>query len=175
MIKKFIQVSLIINLGVSLFFLLQGKSQSILNIQVAFISSLLIVLGSYLGYKKNIERRVEDYPVDFDNNNPDEIDKVEDPYDLYSKININEEELSKEEAKEIFKEEKEKLKNQSNVKNTIKSFGAASSIYRIGGYVLLVIGFFYLNNNKLLEPIIYLIGFTIVPLSTLMTKLVIKN
>jgi hypothetical protein len=171
MIKKFIKVFLIVDFGVIVFCLLQGNMLWILNTQIAFISSLLITIGSYLGYKRNIEKRVSNGQVDIDQ--PDSIDKIDDEFDLYSEYNINENELSKEEVQEIFEDEKEKLKNQNKFKNTLKSLGAASSVYRLAGYGGLVIGFFYLNNNSLLDPISYLIGFIIVPVATLATRFTI--
>ena len=164
MIKQFAKVFLIVDLVVIVFCLLQGNTTWLLNTQVAFASSLLITIGSYLGYKRNIEKRVE-------NIDPDTIDKIDDQFDLYSECKINEKELEPEQVKEIFLDEKKNLKNQSNIKNTMKSFGGASSLYRLVGYGSLVAGFFYLNNNQVLEPISYLAGFIIVPIATLFTKI----
>jgi hypothetical protein len=175
MIKRFANVFLTVDILVIAFCLLQGNITWLLNTQVAFASSLLITIGSYLGYKRNIEKRVENIDPDTLLDTPDTIDKLDDPYDLYSECKINEEELSKEDIKIILKEEKSKLKNQSNIKNTMKSFGGASSLYRLVGYGSLVGGFFYLNNNQLLEPISYLAGFLIVPIATLATKLFIEE
>ncbi len=171
MIKKFIKVFLIVDLIVILFCLFQGNITWLLNTQVAFVSSLLITIGSYLGYKRNIEKRVEGISSDDLVDTPDTIDKIDDRFDLYSDDIIEDKDLSKDEVQEIFKEEKSKLKNQNTFKNTFKSFGAASSIYRLFGYGSLVIGFFYLNNNSLLDPISYLIGFIIVPIATLFIRL----
>ncbi len=167
MLRKFAKVFLIVDGGVILFCLLQGNTLWLLNTQVAFFSSLLITIGSYLGYKRNIEKRVENLDTKLMNDTPDSIDKIDDPFDLYSECEIDEKELSKEEVQEIFVDEKKKLKNQNTFKNTFKSISGASSIFRLLGYGLLVVGFFYLNNNQLLEPISYLIGFIIVPISVL--------
>ena len=173
MIRKFAKVFLIVDFGVIIFCLLQGNMTWLLNTQVAFASSLFITIGSYLGYKQNIQRRVVNDQIDI--NEPDNIDKQEDPFDLYSEIKIDNKELESEEVKEIFIEEKEKLKKQNTFKNTLKSIGAASSFYRLAGYGGLVSGFFYLNNNGLLEPISYLTGFIIVPIAVLATKLIVKE
>ncbi len=173
MIKKFAKVFLIVDFGVILFCLLQGNTIWLLNTQVAFVSSLLITIGSYLGYKRNIEKRVVNHQVDMDE--PDAIDKIDDPFDLYTEYKIDDKELTKEEVKDIFLEEKDKLKNQNTIKNTFQSIGGASSVYRLIGYGFLVTGFFYLNNNNLLEPISYLIGFIIVPVATLATRFTMKE
>ncbi len=176
MINKFAKVFLIVDLTVVFFCLLYGNTAWLLNTQVAFVSSLFIIIGSYLGYKRNIEKRVENIDPSLIEDTPDIIDKLDDPYDLYSECKINEkEELSKEEVKDIFTEEKNKLKNQNTFKNTFKSIGGASSVYRLIGYGLLVIGFFYLNNNQLLDPVSYLIGFIIVPIATLATRATLKE
>ena len=172
-LKQFAKVFLIVDLVVVIFCLIQGEMLWLLNTQVAFFSSLLIVIGSYFGYKRNIEKRIDNSDLSNLKDTPDTYDKLDDKFDLYSEIN-EEEDLSKEKIKEIIVDEKQKLKNQSNIKNTIKSFGGASSIYRLFGYVTLVIGFFYLNNNQLLEPVSYLIGFIIVPVATLATRFITK-
>ena len=88
------------NFGVILFCFLQGDMICLLNTQVAFISSLFITIGSYLGYKKNIEKRVINHQVDIDD--PDAIDKIDDHFDLYTEYKIDEKELTKEEVKDIF-------------------------------------------------------------------------
>ena len=169
MIKKFAKVFLIIDSGVILFCLLQGDMAWLLNTQVAFFSSLFITIGSYLGYKRNIEKRVKNIDLKTLIDTPDIYDNIDDKFDLYSDIN-HEENLKEEDIKDILKNEKIKLKKQSNIKNTFYSLGAASSIYRIVGYGSLLLGFFYLNNNGLLEPVSYLIGFSIVPVATLWSQ-----
>jgi hypothetical protein len=169
MIRKFAKVFISFDIGIILFCLLQDNMIWLINTQIAFISSLLIIIGSYLGYKRNIKKRLNNFQVD--TKEPDYIDKIDDQFDLYSEFDINQNELSKEEVKEIFEEEKQKLKNQNTLKNTFQSLSGASSFYRVIGYIFLVFGFFYLNNNLLLDPISYLAGFIIVPMATLMTKL----
>lgn len=173
MIKKFLKLFLIIDFGVIFFCLLQDNMIWLVNTQSAFFSSIVITFGSYLGYKRNIEKRVENAQVDTDQ--PDSIDKIEDPFDLYSEIN-EKEELSKEEIKEIILEEKKKLRNPvATLKNTIFSAGGFASLYRIFGYVLLVVAFFYLNNNQLFSAIPFLFGLLIVPLITIIYSFFIKS
>ena len=168
MIKKFLKFFIIVDIGVILFCLLQSNTIWLLNTQMAFFSSLIITLGSYFGYKKNIEKRIANTDIKYDNK-PDICDKIDDKYDLYSEIN-NTSDLSNDEIKDILTQEKLKLKSKSNIKNTMKSLGANSSIYRLFGYGGLIVGFFYLNNNQLLAPIPYLVGFLIVPISVLVSR-----
>ena len=50
-----------------------------------------------------------------------------------------------------------------------------ASLYRIFGYVGLVIGFFYLNNNGYLHIYSYVLGFLIVPISSLLISVSLKK
>ncbi|VAY86656.1 hypothetical protein MNB_ARC-1_34 [hydrothermal vent metagenome] len=156
MIKDFVKVFLIVDFVVIFFCLYQYRFDWILNLQFAFVSSLLIIIGSYLGYKQNIEKRASNYLVD--TNEPDSIDMIDDKFDLYR------DELKEEKIKKIFLDEKKKS----------KSIAGASSVYRLIGYGILIIGFFYLNNNGLLDPIPYLLGFLITPIAILCTKFTIN-
>ncbi len=56
------------------------------------------------------------------------------------------------------------------VKNTVFSVSGFLSIYRILGYVILIFGFFVLNNNKIFLPIAFIIGLGVVPLGVLLSK-----
>lgn len=163
-INRFLRLFLIIDLGVVVFCIFQGNSIWLLNTQVAFFSSLLVTVGSYLGYKKNIENRVPDEPMQNLEDDIDVIDRIEDPYDLDGEI--IEKELTPEEIKEILKEEKQ---NQSKhtFKNVVFSMGGFASVYRIIGYVLLLIGFFALVNNDVFDAYSYMFGLLIVPICAL--------
>ena len=169
-IKKIILAFIIFDLFVVTLFVLMGEYLWVLNSQIAVVSSIAVTLGSYYGYKKNIDKRVETHE-NFDDNY-DEIDKMDDQFDLYSPdipdINIKQE-ITKEQIKEEIKKNKETLK-KNNVKNLYRSLSAVSSLYRLGGYVILILGFFFLNNNGNLHIFSYLGGFLIVPLFALATN-----
>ncbi|MGB5964923.1 MAG: hypothetical protein WBF77_02690 [Sulfurimonadaceae bacterium] len=126
-----------------------------INFQIAFLSSVLILLGSTYSYKRLVDRRVasEDRPDD-----TDLIDKIDDPFDLYSE-EIKSEVVADNELdlKAIVKEEKKRLKPQ-NIKNTAKSAPALVSIFRVLPYIFLVLGFIGLKNNDLLSLVPFLIG-----------------
>ena len=176
MIKKFAKLFFIINFAVIIFCVLSNNYIWLLNTQVAFISSLIISIATFLSYKRNVSKRLEniDYDASLNNNDRDKIDDIEDPYDLYSENEINEQtEFTAEEIKEIIKDEKSKIK-QNSLKNTFLSAPSFISLYRIAGYLILVVGFFILNNNELFQAIPYLIGLFIVPLSTLCLKFISK-
>jgi hypothetical protein len=174
-ISKYAKVFFAIDLGIVLFCLLQGNMVWLLNTQIAFVSVLIIVIGSFLGYHRNISKQIDTFDINTHTSlDDDAIDKIEDPYDLYSEDGIVEEvEISKEEFVEIVKEEKSKLKKNS-IKNTIKSASGFASIYRILGYILLVTGFFYLNNNGLFQAVAYVVGISVVPAAILVVSLIKK-
>ena len=87
---------------------------------------------------------------------------------------VPESELTPEKIKEIIDEEKSRVK-QNSLKNTLFSATGFVSIYRILGYGFLIFGFFALNNNKILIPLAFIVGLSIVPIGVLFTKLFMKN
>lgn len=163
-ISDILKIFISLNIVFSILALIFSGINAVINLQVAFFSSIFIVVGSFYGYRNNVLKQVDNYNLDIEDR--DSIDKIEDQFDLYGEIN-EKEDLTDEEVKEIFKEEKEKIKTKDTIKNTFKTIGGATSIYRVIGYVLLVVGFFFLNNNQILNPIIYLLGFLIVPIMAL--------
>lgn len=172
MIKKFIKIFLIIDLAVVIFCLLNGNMTWLINTQLAFLGSLIITVGSFLGYQKNVKSRVTKETLKY--NEADTIDKIEDQFDLYSEDDINYNEASEEEFKEIVKEEKNRVKQRS-FKNMLLSFGGFSSVYRIIGYTVLIIGFFYLVNNKIFDTYSYLFGLFIVPFGSLVLNFTLSK
>jgi len=122
------------------------------NLQVASVSSFLIMLGSFYAYKKMIKAKVltENYEID-----RDELDVIDDPYGLYDDITINETPSEELDLREIVKEEKAKIKTFSF--GTIKKgVSAGVSVFRIVPYIFLILGFIALKNNDLLDISIYL-------------------
>ena len=146
----------------------------ILNVQVAFISSLFITIASFLSYKKNIQNRISNLDLSENNNSNirDKVDEIEDPYDLYTEYEeIPQEELTPAKIKEIIKTEKSKV-NKNSHKNTVFSASGFLSIYRVLGYGILIFGFFALNNNNIFLAIAFIIGLAIVPIGVLVSRLV---
>ena len=129
-----------------------------LNFQIAFLASVLILLGSTYSYKRLVDSRVasDDRPDD-----TDVIEKIDDPFDLYSE-EIDSSALESDEdvdLKAVVLEEKKRLKSQKNtIKNTAKSAPALVSIFRVVPYLFLVLGFIGLKNNELLSLPPFLIG-----------------
>lgn len=175
-IIKFAKVFIFLDLCIFIYALVFQNKLWLLNSQIAFISSLLITIASFVSYKKNIQNRLSnfDYSKISKGEDRDKIDEIDDPYDLYTEYEeIPENELTAEKIKEIINDEKSKVKRNS-VKNTIFSASGFLSIYRIFGYIILVFGFFVLNNNKIFMPIAFIIGLGIVPFGVLISKLIKK-
>lgn len=103
------------------------------------------MIGSMYSYKRLVSKRLEGYE---DLSEDDLIDKIDDPYDLYGE-NVEVLESEEVDLKAVLKEEKARLKGHTT-KNTAAAAPAMVSMYRVGGYLFLVLGFIGLKNNDLL-------------------------
>lgn len=123
-----------------------------MNLQIAFLSSLFIILGSSFAYKKMVNAQVE---VDIVEEKRDFLDELEDPHGLYDDEPINEASAEELDLKTIVQEERKKIKllNFKDMKNGSK---AGFSLFRLLPYLFLVLGFIALKNNELLDIFIYL-------------------
>lgn len=125
------------------------------NTQIGYITSTLVMVASIVSYRRMVNARVKHNIVTMDDSK-DVIDKLEDPYDLYSEDDIDDEEKD---FAQTVKEEKKKLKeNRRTVFQTIKDTKAALSIYRLGAYAVLILGFLYLNRHGILHIPSYIIS-----------------
>ncbi|WP_258238325.1 hypothetical protein [Arcobacter sp. CECT 8983] len=177
-IFDFAKVFLILDASLVLYSFIFQNAIWALNTQVAFLGSLFVTLASFLAYRRNVNNRLSTLEKKSEHKSledRDKIDEIDDPYDLYSEYEeIPEEELTTEKIKEIIKDEKSKVKRHS-IKNTFTSASSFVSIYRILGYGSLVFGFFALNNNGIFLAVPFLIGLSVVPFGTLLSKLVFKK
>lgn len=123
-----------------------------INIQVAFLSSLFVILGSSFAYRKMVQNQVNAKAVA---EKRDLLDEIEDPHELYDDEPINEAPIEELDLKEIVKEEKAKIKTLS-VDSMKHAARGSVSAFRLVPYVFLVLGFIALKNNELLDIAIYL-------------------
>ncbi len=152
MIKRAINLLLIIDIGIIFFTLMSGNYSWFINSQIGFISSSLVIFASIFSYKNMIKGRLKDEVVVAEDNR-DTIEKIEDPYSIY----VND--------KNIIREEKKRLKDaRRSFLEVLKDSKPALSIYRLGAYVVLILGFFYLNGNNLLDIVSYLFSLSIPPI-----------
>ena len=134
----------------------------LLNTQVAFICSMLITFASFYGYKKSIQKGVQ-------NSNGEEfkepLDELLDPYNLYDDDNEKEKQNGK--------------KNRGVFKYTIKGFasgiGGAINPMRLFSYVILIASFMYLNRYGLFSPFAFFTGLSIVPVMSMLSVVVANS
>ena len=126
------------------------------NTQIGFISASLVMLGSMRGYTKMVKTRVDNEIITTDIDK-DVISKLEDPYDLYLEP-IQE----TENIKKVIKEEKQRLKaNRRSLFETLRDSKAALSLYRLGAYVVLILGFMHLNRHEMFHMPSYVIAISL--------------
>ena len=167
--KETIIVLVIVDLIIALLLYFLGAEHWLVNSQVAFISSSLVMLGSMQSYKNMVKQRLVGVTSVSDQDERDTLDKLEDPYDLFDDEKKEDEEKT---LAEVVKEERANLKkNRRSIIQTTKDAKPAFSFYRLGAYGLLVLGFFYLNNNHLLKLIPYL-SFLILPMIIIVVILI---
>lgn len=159
--KKFFIILFLLDFILVLYLVLNKESIYLLNTQIALIASLFITSGSFFGYKKLVLKRLKNYENSEDR---DAIDKIEDPYELYSEVK-NEKEID---AKELFEEEKKRIKGfKRSILNFVSTSSAFLSIYRVLGYIVLIVSVLVLMDKKIFDPIYFFIGLSIVPISAL--------
>jgi len=145
----------------ALYAIVFGKGEWLINSQVAFMSSTLIVFASMLSYRGMVHGRLNVGAIPDDER--DTLDKLEDPYDLYDdNVEIVEKEKT---LVEVVKEERKNLKKSKRTFwEATKDSKASLSFYRLAAYGILILGFFYLNSNKLLDVTAYLLSLGIPPI-----------
>ncbi len=125
-----------------------------INIEVAVVSSMLIILGSMRSYYNLVQARVATQEVEIDD---ELLQKIDDPYGVYEENDI------------VTKEPSAAKDRGANIKNLKSSSVAIVSITRVIPYAILALGFIALVNNDLLLLPLYLpslavgvvLGFTV--------------
>lgn len=128
------------------------SSLAFTNIQVAFMSSLFIIVGSSLAYRGMVQNQVS---ADSYEDKRDLLDEIEDPHELYVDEPINDAPAEELDLKAIVMEEKAKIKtfSLSSIKHGAKG---SVSLFRLLPYLFLVLGFIALKNNEVLDLSFYL-------------------
>ena len=142
----------------------------VLNSQVALISSSFIILASFLGYKKRVAKKIATADISaFD--------------DVFENSGIpSQEEVAKLETSRIPNENEAKNARNSRIPNEktpkiplrLYEFGSVFSPLRLLGYVLLILAFFILVKKELFEPLSFLAGIAVMPISALFSAVFIK-
>ncbi|WP_457745664.1 hypothetical protein [Sulfurimonas sp.] len=125
------------------------------NVQVAFLSSFFIILGSSFAYKRMVNSQVDSQHYE---DKRDLLDEIEDPHELYDdneNEEINNAPAEELDLKAIVKEEKAKIKTFS-IKSIKHGARGSVSLFRLVPYIFLILGFIALKNNELLHLAYYL-------------------
>ncbi len=149
-VKKTIKLVVFVELIIFLANLL--SFEFFINLQIAFLSSFFIILGSSYAYKKALKNEVN---IQNANEERELLDTIEDPYELYDEIDINDAHADELDLKAIVKEEKKKIKIL-NLRDIKKGSRASVSLFRLVPYLFLILGFIALKNNEVLDISIYL-------------------
>ena len=140
-----VRILIAVDVGIVVFCYLEDNQIWLYNTQLAFFSTSLIILGSYIGYSNSIKKQLQEGNV-----GEDILKKYEDPY------NMDDEE---DEINYTPKREK-KLKWYEAL---LFSFRGGINFIRILGYVFLIASFIYLNRLGIFDVISFLFGVSIVP------------
>ena len=118
---------------------------ALLNSQVAFICSTLILFASYFGYKSRVKNKSVNYQLSEQELElfEDDIDEQTQELDTQDSNNKNDKKLAK------FRK--------------IDILGAFKPL-RLLSYFILIIAFFVLLRHEILEPIAFLAGLALMPL-----------
>lgn len=122
-----------------------------INLQISFLSSFFIILGSSIAYKKMILTQVLAENID---EKRDILDEIEDPYELFDDVEIDED-IAEKDFKAVIKDERKKIKIL-NIEDIKKGSKAGFSPFRLVPYLFLILGFIALKNNELLNIAVYL-------------------
>ena len=142
----------------------------VLNSQVALISSSLIILASFLGYKKRVAKKIATADISaFDDvNENSRIPSQDEVANLENSRIPNENEAKNAGNSRIPNEKTPKIPLR------LYEFGSVFSPLRLLGYILLILAFFILLKKELFEPLSFLAGIAVMPISALFSAVFIK-
>ena len=142
----------------------------VLNSQVALISSSLIILASFLGYKKRVAKKIATADISaFDDVNENSRIPSQDEV-----ANLGNSRISNE--NEAKNSRNSRIPNEKTPKIPLRlyEFGSVFSPLRLLGYILLILAFFILLKKELFEPLSFLAGIAVMPISALFSAVFIK-
>ena len=142
----------------------------VLNSQVALISSSLIILASFLGYKKRVEKKIATTDISaFDDVNENSRIPSQDEVANLGNSRIPDENEAKNARNSRISNEK-----TPKIPLRLYEFGSLFSPLRLLAYVLLILAFFILVKKELFEPLSFLAGIAVMPISALFSAVFIK-
>lgn len=143
----------------------------LINTQIAFICSMLIVFASFYSYKGMIEKRLEEGDSGDDR---DLLDTIDDKHELFEQEQASD--LTAQEFKEIYKTERKKIGGlKKSFSNLFKSWSGALGILRLFAYFILFIAIMVMIRKEVFEAIPFLIGLGIIPLCSMLLGFFIRD
>jgi len=148
---RILNALLIVDIGIVIFCVLAGNKDWFINSQIGFFSSLAVILASMYSYRKMIEQSVASGAVV--SSNDELLEKIEDPHGVFDEDRdlIQEDFVAQEEDKKLTTLE------------ALKKSKAFISFYRLGAYLMLALGFLYLQSSHILHIPSYLFGIMLPP------------
>ena len=155
-----IRILFAVDIGIVVFCYLEKNYIWLFNTQIAFFSTALIIIGSFIGYANSVRRNLENGNV-----GDDILKKYEDPYNM------------DDEEDKIDEKNLEKLKNKRLkwYEVLLFSFKGGLNFIRILGYAFLIVGFIWLVKKSLFDVYSFLFGVSIVPILSLISILFLKK
>ena len=155
-----VRILIAIDIGIVVFCYLEDNIIWLLNTQVAFFATSLIILGAFIGYSNMVRANLQNGNV-----GEDILKKYEDPYNM------------DDEEDEVKKEDLEKLKPKKLkwYEALLFSFKGGFNFIRIFGYIFLIAGFLWLAFSNRFDVISFLFGVSIVPAVALIYVFVLKK
>ncbi len=155
-----IKILIAVDVGVVVFCYLEQNNIWLVNTQIAFFSTALIIIGLFIGYSNSVRRNLENGNV-----GEDILKKYEDPYNM------------DDEEDKIDEKNLEKLKNKKLkwYEILLFSFKGGFNFIRILGYAFLIAGFIWLIKKGLFDIYSFLFGVSIVPAVSLISILLLKK
>lgn len=149
----------------------------LINTQVAFICSMLIIFASFFSYKRMIEDRLENTDSIEILQDRDELDKIDDKYELFTEEeDLKEQELTQEEFVKLYKKEKKRASGfKHSFSNMFKNRKGLLNPFRILSYAFLCIAVLVLIKNNLFSAVPFFVGVGAVPISSLIFGLLISK
>jgi len=153
--SKIINTLLIVDIGIVLFCYLAGQRDWFINSQIAYSSSLVVVMASIYSYAQMVKTGVENEAA---TTSTDELlDKIEDPHGVFD-------EDDKVQVQDDAQDQDDKDQEKISTIEAMKKNKAYVSFYRIGAYAILVLGFLYLQNVKIFHMPSYMFGLFLSPM-----------
>jgi hypothetical protein len=155
---KIINALLIIDIGIIGFCIISGQRLWLYNTQIGFFSSAAVITASIMSYGNMVRNRLAHHQV-LPEIERDELDKIDDPHDLYSE-GSNGVDIDANRAED----DDEPGSHRRSISDVARDSKASFAFYRIGAYALLILGFFYLDRHEYLHIPSYLFALGVPPI-----------